>query len=78
MVKNYNRKGSKDMYPNLKAEIARRGVTMTEVANEIGVAPSTFSLKFTGKTKWFFWECVAIKKALGIEMPLEVLFKEQK
>lgn len=66
------------MYPNLRAEMARLGITSGELAKAIGISQSTFSLKYTGKIKWFFWEVCAIKKALGATMPLEQLFKEQR
>lgn len=69
-------------YPNLEAERARRNVTMTSLADAMGVRINTVSDKMCGKIKsgFTFSEAVFIKKYLNdimpLDMPLEELFEE--
>lgn len=60
------------MYPNLRAEIARLGLNLNDVARIIGKNVSTASLKVNGKCDWRLSECKALSKALG--KPIDVLF----
>lgn len=62
------------MYPNVRAEMARRKITLEILATELGRPVPTLSLKLNGKSPLLFEEAVAIKKALGIDMTLEELF----
>ena len=72
------------MYPNLKAEFARKGLTLENVVNELGsrgvnMTVATLSLKMNKKNKKFsftFDEAKAIKSILGVDIPLEELFEE--
>lgn len=66
------------MYPNLRAELARKGATLTKVAEYLGINISTLSQKYNGKSEWSFREVIAIKEFLGTNMPLEELFAEEK
>lgn len=63
------------MYPNLKAEMARQGVTMTELANRLKWYPAKLSAKMHGKQPFKLDECAAIKVALHVSIPLETLFE---
>ena len=69
------------MFPNLRAEIARKGLTMAEVVEgifkESGVQISIthFSLKMNGKYDFTLKEAFAIKKFLKTKLPLDVLFQ---
>ena len=65
------------MYPNLKAEMARRGVTLTDLATATGRTVSTISQKALGKKEWLFWETIKIKERIGCDVPLEILFKKE-
>lgn len=69
----------KPLYPNLRAEMARLGVTITMLAELLGVRINTISDKMTGKIESGFTlkEAVQIKKFLGVDIPLEVLFAER-
>ena len=63
------------MYPTLKAEFARRGLTLQMVADRLGIGVSTLSSKirnggFTLK------EAKQIKEILETDIPIEVLFEE--
>jgi len=62
------------MYPNLRAEIARKNVTDAEVASAIGVSVSQFSLKKNGKYPFTLIEAFAIKNFLQSKLSLDVLF----
>lgn len=75
------------MYPNVRAEIERAGLTLGAVAEELGITASTFSQKMTGKFQFTVSEArqikaiiVRAKKAKGITMnidlPLDILFEE--
>lgn len=68
------------MYPNLRAEMARKNVTMEMLANHLGVRINTISDKMTGKIQsgFTFREAKLIKEFLGVDMPLEELFEEAK
>ncbi len=62
------------MYPNLNAELARRGLSRRELAALIGRTPGTLSLKLSGKATLTLPEAARIKEVLGSTLPLEVLF----
>lgn len=63
------------MYSNLEAELARRGITKTKVAQELGLTLGTLSLKLSGKSNLTLPEAIKIKKIINIEMPIEYLFE---
>ena len=62
------------MYPNLRAEIKRRGLLMSQVANHIGVTESTFSLKMNGKLGFTLKEAFAIQEFLKTHLTIDELF----
>lgn len=62
------------IYPNLKTELARADMTLTELAKKIGVTNSTLSLKVNGKNDFTFSEAGKIKEVLSSDLPLDVLF----
>lgn len=64
------------MYKNVKAEFARKGLTLEVVAKELGVTVSTLSQKMNGKYPFTLNEAKAIKKVLEVDIPLEILFEE--
>jgi transcriptional regulator with XRE-family HTH domain len=63
------------MYPNLRAEMARKKVTGQELAKRIGITNGTFSQKFNGKFDFTLDEAQKIKKALGTDISIEELFE---
>lgn len=69
------------MFPNLRAEFARRHLTMADVVEgilkESGVQISIthFSLKMNGKYQFTLEEAFAIKKFLKTKLTLDVLFQ---
>ena len=68
------------MFPNVKAEMARKNITLEMIAKDprINCTTSTLSLKLNGKYPLKWCEAVAIKEILGSDLPLEVLFEEAK
>lgn len=64
------------MYRILRAEMVRTNVQNSELASILGVNLATISRKMNRKDGVFSLdEAIKVKKALGAEMPLEVLFK---
>jgi len=63
------------MYRNLEAELARKGITKTKMAEELGLTLGTLSLKLNGKSNLTLPEAVKIKKVLAVELPIEYLFE---
>lgn len=64
------------MYANLKAEMARNSVTLSQLSTVIGVTLQTMSKKVNGASDFSLTEAYAIKDYLGVDAPIEELFKE--
>lgn len=64
------------MYPNVRAEIARKNITIGKLAGELDIGLSTLSLKLKGEYPITLNEAKKIKAVLGCDIPLEVLFEE--
>ena len=64
------------MYPNVKAEMARNGITLEMLAKPLDITASTLSKKLNGHFPLTFNEAKIIKKELSTEQPLETLFEE--
>ncbi len=62
------------MYPNLNAELARKGWTKKVLAIKINKRYATLIDKLNGKTDITYQECLAIKSALGTDLSVETLF----
>lgn len=60
---------------NLEAEMARIGITQEALANAVKVSGATISNYVTCKTAPSIYDAAAIKKALGVDIPIEVLFE---
>lgn len=65
------------MYPNLRAEMVRKSVSISELAQETKMAYSTLSQKLNGSRDLSFKEAEKIKAALDLKIPLEILFAEE-
>ena len=61
-------------YPNLRAEMARRGMKNSDLCTALNMKNSTFSGKINGKSAFMVDEALRIKAFLNTEMPIEVLF----
>ena len=62
------------MYNNLTAEIARKGMTVKDVAGAVLMKQSTFAQKYRGNVDFTLPEAMRIKKFLN-ELPIEYLFE---
>lgn len=63
------------MYCNLKAEIARKGISRKELATVIGCTEGTLSMKINEKSSFTIPEALAIKRYLNVDCTLEELFE---
>ena len=62
------------MFPNLEAEMARKKITRTMLAEMIHKTPTTLSMKLNGKAKLTLAECIEIRDAVGREFAIDYLF----
>lgn len=66
------------MYPNLKAEMARRGVLAKDIAVMLGVTETTISNKINGKFGFSLKEAMMIRDFIGADMTIDQLFEPRK
>lgn len=64
------------MYPEVRAEMARKNIFLKTMANDkrLNCTVGTLSLKLNGKAPLLYKEACAIKAILKSELPLEELF----
>ena len=67
----------RSLYPNVVAEMDRHFVTVKSIAYRIGYSESSVYKMLRGLTRITLETAVAIKKAIGSEMPLEELFRTE-
>lgn len=65
------------MYPNIKAELARKGMTIVDLSNATGIRYQTLSEKLRGNYAITVNEAMLIKDALKVKTPIEVLFERK-
>ena len=63
------------VYPTLSAEIGRAGITRREIAGRLGITPGSVSRKKKKKIGFMLSEAAKIKEMLGVDMPIEELFR---
>ena len=63
------------MYPNLRAEMKRKGITLAWLADQLGITIGTLSQKLTGKSPFTLNEAKKIKEILELDIPIEILFE---
>ena len=63
------------MYSNLKAEIARKGWSITRLALNIGMSYQSLSQRMRGIINFTLNEAKKIKAVLGTELSLDQLFE---
>jgi len=64
------------MYPNVRAEMGRKGLTILALAKETGIRYQTLAEKLKGKSDLTLAEAKNIKRALETDLSLEELFEE--
>ena len=65
------------MYPTIKAEMGRKGMTIVDLSNATGIRYQTLSEKLRGNYQITVQEAMSIKSALGVDSPLEELFEKK-
>jgi lambda repressor-like predicted transcriptional regulator len=63
------------MYSNVKAELARRNLTLVDLSNRTGIRYQTLVDKINGKYPLTLDEAKRIKDALGVEISIDELFE---
>lgn len=64
------------MFPNLRAEMARKDISQKALSELIGISRDSFKNKLNGTTEFRLDEMLAIQERLG-EYSLEYLFKKE-
>lgn len=65
------------MFPNLKGEMARKGVNLSALSELTNIPLQRLSAKLSGKRKLTFEEAVLIKTKLELDMPLDEIFERK-
>lgn len=55
-------------YPNIKAELARKGLSAQDLAEKIGVTSTTFSFWMNGRSEPSISKAIAIAEILGCDV----------
>lgn len=64
-------------YKNLRAEMARNGVTIKQIAESLGVRFATVSDKLNGRSRFFCDEVIHIKRKFFPNHSIEYLFDDE-
>lgn len=64
------------MYPNFNSEKARVGLTLKEMAPQLGITIGALSRKLTGKNALTLDEARKLKELVGTDLSLDELFQE--
>lgn len=67
----------KTVYHNLEIEMAIARKTQNELANALGITPTTLSLKLNGKSELSLKECIRIRQILQTSKTVDYLFAEE-
>lgn len=73
-----NHMRTKNIYPNLRAAMARCGKTIGQLAEDTGIHRECMSRKICGKTAFWLDEALAIAAAVGFEDDVRWLFQKEK
>jgi len=64
-------------YPNLAAEISRRGVRKSVIASSIGISQRTLANKLNGLSPFTWDEAATIRKVFFPDVSLDLLFSTE-
>ncbi|MEW5952495.1 MAG: helix-turn-helix transcriptional regulator [Bacillota bacterium] len=64
------------MFRNLKAEMARQGLTGKQIAVAIGISEKAFSNRMSGRTEFLMGELIAIRETFFRNLDIGYLFFE--
>lgn len=62
------------MFANLKAEMARKSITLVQIAEKLGLNTATVSAKLNNYNRLKYCECVAIRDDFFPGMTIDYLF----
>lgn len=65
------------MFPNLKGEMAKKGINLSALSELTNIPLQRLSAKLSGKRKLTFEEAVLIKTKLELDMPLDEIFERK-
>lgn len=65
------------MYHNLKAEMARKGIKVKDIADLLKVRRATASDKINGKYRFYCDEAIKIKKTFFPDLSIDYLFQSK-
>ena len=65
------------MYSTLNAERSRKNLTWKEISEKTGIKYATLTKKIYDGLDFTLEQAVAIKDAIGVDMPIEELFKKE-
>lgn len=65
------------MYPNLRAELARKDMSIPQLAELTGIKTTTLYDKYNGRSAFSLDEAVLIRDALGLDMSIDELFRKE-
>ena len=65
------------MYPNLRAELARKNLNITQLAELTGIKITTLYDKFNERTAFTLDEAVLIRDSLHLNMSIDELFQRE-
>ena len=65
------------LFPNLRAELARKGMSIPQLAELTGIKTTTLYDKFNGRSAFTLDEAILIRDALGLDMSIDELFRKE-
>lgn len=65
------------LYPNLKAEMSRHGIGLSDLARAWGTTERTVTNRINGTTEITFAQCRALRDALFPNMSIDYLFNSE-
>lgn len=65
------------MYPNLRAELARKDMSIPQLAEMTGMKTTTLYDKYNGRTAFTLDEAGKIRDVLGLDMSIDELFGKE-
>ena len=65
------------MYPNLRAELARKGIGIPQLAELTNIKTTTLYDKYNGRSAFSLDEAMLIRDSLGLDMSIEELFRKE-
>lgn len=65
------------MFPNLRAELARKGISIPQLAEMADMKVTTLYDKYNGRTAFTLDEAIKIRDVLGLDMSIDELFEKE-